>query len=271
MTPLIQAARFGRSHNVEILVKELNGGQDATDISEATYKTLNRNRRTALHYAAYFGHPETCRVLINFHAPVEAVENLDKQTALHYAAKNGHLECVRILIEEGKSDPEKGDKYGRNALHLACIAGHLKVVKYLLSQGLNVDAGDSSSNYPVHYAAAFGHLDVLHLLIEYGKADPNSSNVWRTTPCSIANTKGHLAIVKYLLQLKENPVDVNFKDQEGYTILQRAIDEPICSESEIDLNMNKIELLVSMKADPNSVDLNGKFCFSLLHCAKFIV
>lgn len=259
MTPLLQAARFGRTHNVEILIKEINGGQDATDISEATYQTLNRNRRSALHYAAYFGHAETCRLLINYHAPVESVEQLDKQTALHYAAKNGHLECVRILIEEGHANPEKADKYGRSALHLACIAGHLNIVKYLLSQGLNANVGDSSNNHPVHYAAAFGHLPILHLLIEYGNADPTVFNVWRTTACSIANTKGHLAIVKYLLQLKDNPVDVNFKDQDGYTILQHTINEEITSETEMIFNLNKIKLLVSMKADPNSDNLEGIF------------
>ncbi|KAK4515576.1 uncharacterized protein ATC70_010527 [Mucor velutinosus] len=255
MTPLIQAARYGKSANVEILIRLQRG--DETETPVAVFQSLLRNRRTALHYAAYFGHAETCRVLIQYNCPVDALENLDKQTPLHYAAKNGYLDCVRVLIEEGHANPEKDDKYARNALHLACIYGHLDIVHYLLSIGVDANAPDSSQNYPTHYAAAYGYIDILHLLIEYGSADPTLPNVWTSTPCSVANMKGHIAIVKYLLQLPGNPIDVNFKDQEGCSMLQRTIDEAVVSDIDMELNLSKAKLLLSMHADVNSKDLEG--------------
>lgn len=257
MTPMIQAARYGKSANVEVLIKFQQGDEIETPAS--IFQSLLRNRRTALHYAAYFGHAETCRVLIQYNCPVDALENLDKQTPLHYATKNGYLDCVRVLIEEGHANPEKGDKFARNALHLACIYGHLDIVHYLLSIGVDADAPDSSQNYPTHYAAAYGYIDILHLLIEYGSANPALPNVWTSTPCSVANMKGHIAIVKYLLQLPGNPIDVNFKDQEGCIMLQRTINEAVVSDIDMELNLSKAKLLLSMNADVNSKDIEGRY------------
>ncbi|CEP17999.1 hypothetical protein [Parasitella parasitica] len=255
MTPLIQAARYGKTANVQVLINHQKG--DEAEPPVAIFQSMLRNRRTALHYAAFFGHAETCRVLIQNNCPVDVLENLDKQTPLHFATKNGYLDCVRVLIEEGHANPEKGDKFGRNPLHLACIYGHVEIAYYLLSIGVDADAPDSSHNYSTHYAAAYGYMDILHLLIQYGSANPALPNVWTSTPCSVANMKGHVAIVKYLLQLPGNPIDVNFKDQEGCIMLQRTIDESVASAMDMELNLNKAKLLLSMNANVNSKDIEG--------------
>ncbi|KAI7902907.1 ankyrin repeat-containing domain protein [Cokeromyces recurvatus] len=259
LTPLIQAARFGRSHNVEFLIKHMKGDDKSIDeVSSSIYtSTAVKNRRTALHYAAFFGHADTCKVLIEYNAPVDIIENLDKQTPLHFAVRNGHYDCVQILIEEGNANPEKVDKYLRTPLHLACIFGHLQIAYYLLSLGVDANSTDSSGNSPTHYAAAFGYQKILKLLIYYGLANPNTSNLWRSTPCSIASMKGHLGIIKYLLTLPDNPINVNFKDQDGYIMLQYAISEPVNSELDIAANLNKIKLLISMKSNVNSSDIEG--------------
>lgn len=254
ITPIVQAARFGRSHNVEFLIKHLS--KDADEIPPNLFATAARNKRSLLHFAAFFGHTETCRVLINLGAPVNPVENLEKQTPLHHAAKNGFLDCIVVLIEEGKCDSSAVDKYRRTALHLACINGQFEVVKYLLSVGLDSNATDSSQNLPVHYAAAFGYLEILHLLIHFGGADPNKINLWRSTACSIANMKGHLSLVKYLLDLPDC-IDVNFKDQDGLSMLHHTVLETVTSTSEINQNMKQIKLLLNMNADVNSINLEG--------------
>lgn len=268
MTPLIQAARFGRSHNVEVLIKSQIGDATGNNTNETSvvFQTLLRNKRTALHYAAYYGHADTCKVLIKYGAMVDPLENLDKQTPLHFASKNGYLDCVRVLIEDGHADPEKGDKFARNALHLACIYGHLDIVLYLLSIGVDADSADSSHNSPAHYAAAYGYIKVLHLLIAYGSANPAITNVWRSTPCSIAHLKGHIGIVKYLLQIPGNPIDVNFKDPEGLIMLQHTISEHVSAGKEMETNLKKAELLLSMDANVNSIDINGRTTKKKLIC-----
>ncbi|KAI9257420.1 ankyrin repeat-containing domain protein [Sporodiniella umbellata] len=256
VTPLIQAARFGREKNVEVIIKRLIQDIKEDENPSIIFQSPIRNKKTALHLAAFLGYPQVCRTLIKHGCPVDAVELSEKQTALMFAAKNGHMECVRILIEEGQADPEKSDKYAKNALHLACISGHFDIVKYLLSQGLDSNTPDSSQNRPTHYAAAFGNLDILHLLIKYGQANPGLSNIWRTTPCSIANVKGHMATVKYLLNLPGEFIDVNFKNEKGRTMLQHTVCEVVTGPHDQEFSMRKSELLVSMNANVNSIDIN---------------
>ncbi|KAI9264234.1 hypothetical protein BDA99DRAFT_51448 [Phascolomyces articulosus] len=254
LTPLIQAARFGRHQNIRPLLKHLSKGDVPN--TEFADQTLLRQRWRPLHYAAYFGHAETCRELIDCGATIEAVESSLHATPLLFAAQRGHVECVKVLIEHGKADPEAVDKYARTPLHLASINGKYDVVKYLLQDiGVNADAADTSQNRPIHYAAGFGHHRLLRLLIEMGDADPAAHNVWRTTACSVANLKGHISIVQYMLT--ECNIDVNFKDQDGKTLLHHCVEEEVTSKFEAEQVLRKTRLLISKKADPNIQTIKG--------------
>ncbi|KAI8149897.1 ankyrin repeat-containing domain protein [Fennellomyces sp. T-0311] len=254
ITPLIQAARFGRHKNIRPLLKHLSKGD--VPCTEFADQTLIRQRWRPLHYAAYFGHAETCRELIDCGATVESIESSLHATPLLFAAKRGHLECVKVLIEHGKADPEVVDRYSRTPLHLASINGKYEVTKYLLEMGVNADAADSSLNRPIHYAAGFGHLRLLRLLIEVGGADPSAPNVWRTTACSVANLKGHISIVQYLLT--ECNIDVNFKDQDGKTLLHHCVEEKVTTKLEAEQVLRKARLLISKNANPNLQTVQGE-------------
>ena len=50
----------------------------------------------------------------------------DGKTALHFAASYGHTEFVRLLLIEGKSINDKNNS-GLTALHLAAMEGHTEV------------------------------------------------------------------------------------------------------------------------------------------------
>ncbi|KAI9498385.1 ankyrin repeat-containing domain protein [Zychaea mexicana] len=253
LTPLIQAARFGRHQNIRPLLKHLSKTEMPN--TEFADQTLLRQRWRPLHYAAYFGHPETCRELIDCGATLEAIESTLRATPLLFAAQRGHLECVKVLVEHGKADPEAVDKYSRTALHVASINGKYDVAKYLLQIGVDANAADTSENRPIHYAAGFGYLRLLRLLIEVGGADPAAPNVWRTTACSVANLKGHISIVQYLLT--ECNIDVNFKDQDGKTLLHHCVEETVTSKLEAEQSLRKARLLISKNADPNLQTIEG--------------
>ena len=254
LTPLIQAARFGRHRNIRPLLRHLSKGDLPN--TEFADQTLLRQRWRPLHYAAYFGHAETCRELIDCGATVETLESSSRATPLLFAAQRGHIDCVRTLIEHGKADPEVVDKFGRTPLHLASINGKYDVAKYLLQDiGVNADAADTSHNRPIHYAAGFGYLRLLRLLIEVGEADPASFNVWRTTACSVANLKGHISIVQHLLT--ECNIDVNFKDQDGKTLLHHCVEEAVCNKLEAEQVLRKARLLISKNANPNIQTVEG--------------
>jgi len=55
---------------------------------------------TCLMLAACNGHLDTCRLLIDKGADIEA-KNRFSWTPLHYAARNGHREIVRLLCDRG--------------------------------------------------------------------------------------------------------------------------------------------------------------------------
>lgn len=93
------------------------------------------------------------------------------RTAIWYAAFHGHVEIQKLLIEQG-IDVEKPDLNGRTPLFVACREGHLDTVNHLLEQGANRDALDGDGWTPLHAASFRDHLDIAKLLMVYG-ADLN--------------------------------------------------------------------------------------------------
>jgi len=93
------------------------------------------------------------------------------RTAIWYAAFHGHVEIQKLLVEQG-IDMEISDLNGRTPLFVACREGHLDTVNHLLEQGANRDALDGDGWTPLHAASFRDHLDIAKLLMIYG-ADVN--------------------------------------------------------------------------------------------------
>ncbi|KAI8068747.1 ankyrin repeat-containing domain protein [Gongronella butleri] len=254
LTPLVQAARYGRAHNIELIIKTLGDG--TLPCTEYADHTLLRNKRRALHYAAFFGHADACKALIAAGASVD-IYSSDKMTPLLLACQRGHLDVVKVLLDQGNASLLLGDRFDRSPLHLACMFGHLDLVDYLLRQGIDANAGDSSSNTPSHYAAAFGYLPILQRLLTLGQANPSANNVWRATPCSVANMKGHVAIVQYLLSRSGANLIVNFRNQQGLTMLHETVLEKVTSDADIAQNLRRTRLLLEHNANVNTKNMTG--------------
>ena len=61
---------------------------------------LSENKRTPIHYAAFKGHVDVAKVLIQNGADVNAVAK-NKFKGLHCAALNGHVDVAKVLIQNG--------------------------------------------------------------------------------------------------------------------------------------------------------------------------
>lgn len=68
---------------------------------------------TPLVEATYYGFAPTVRTLLK-HGADPNIQDKDKRTALHYAAASGRKDIVKILLDGG-ADPAIEDIYGRTA------------------------------------------------------------------------------------------------------------------------------------------------------------
>lgn len=124
-------------------------------------------------------------------------------SVLHLAVENDDFEATRILLDAG-SDANSCDLYHSSALVTACGRGNIKIITLLIERGADVKAEGTKEGYPdeanaLHAACASGHYDVCRMLLQLG-ADPEQ-NVGNTgTPLKIAASKGHLNIVRLLLE-----------------------------------------------------------------------
>ena len=155
--------------------------------------------------AAYYGHLEIVKYLVENGADINAKDN-NGWTSLIHAAYNGHLEVVKYLVEN-KADINAIGKYfgfdGLTSLMFASMNGHLEVVKYLVENGANIN----DRNEALMGASISGHLEVVKYLVENG-ADINTKDYVGITPLIYASMFGNFELVEYLI---EKGADVNIK------------------------------------------------------------
>merc|ERR1712150_306389 len=95
----------------------------------------------------------------------------DGRTALVYAAFNGHLENVRCLLESSSSDETHAsslDGARDTALLFAAIHGHVEVVHLLLEVAVT---SPETRHAALKLAADHGHHAVVELLVCYSAVD----------------------------------------------------------------------------------------------------
>ncbi|MCG8340467.1 MAG: ankyrin repeat domain-containing protein [Cytophagales bacterium] len=130
----------------------------------AKVDSTDDNGATPLHWAAFNGHLEVVRLLIDKGADKEAKHI--GQTSLHWAVIRNHLEVVRLLIDKGANIEAKYE--GWTPLHWAAANNRLKAVILLIDKGANIDAQNERLWTPLHLAVINGHQEVVNLLVEKG-------------------------------------------------------------------------------------------------------
>ncbi|KAI9345692.1 ankyrin repeat-containing domain protein [Obelidium mucronatum] len=255
MSPLLLAAKYGRSENVKIIIDAMGGGSAAAD------STFLPSGYTALHFAAGHGHLEVVQTLIDAHATIDAIDKNGKLTPLIHACRTGQLEVVKLLLSKG-ANIFAADNMGRTPLIHAVKNGHFELVVTLLAEGADASASDTSDNSPLHYACGFGWRDIAKVLLDYGQAELNALNSWKCTPLMIADMKGHFGLTQYLLELPG--IEVNFLDKDGFSMVHLMFNTEMTSRQDVDMRIKKLETLLKHGADPNVKSVEGETALHML-------
>jgi len=219
----------------------------------ADIEALDKDSLTALHWAVRFGKHELYELLVSRGANTEARDKLGMTPGqrlgldpgvvsadewhpwqgpvpaggalrLHAAALAGDWKTVKGMIDRG-SDVNAKALNGWTALRAAAYRGHSDVAALLLSSGAKHDIfsaacmGDVAAvssllkddadlaaatdqqdgQTPLHWAGRRGHLQVVKLLLQKG-APANVMDQAETTPLCVAAGEGHTDVVAELLE-----------------------------------------------------------------------
>ena len=199
------------------------------DLNDVT----NHKGQLPLHHAAFGGHLDVTKFLIEYCNVDSGIKDSSGLTPLHYSCKGdrvedqqcnpasknengqkGHLNVAKYLIEDQKCSPSCKDNYSRTPLHLSCLNGYLDVARYLIEKQCDSSCRDNNGRTPLHLACEGGYLKIATYLIEEQACNPASENKNGQTPLHSACVMGHLHLAKYLIERhKCDPECTNYRGQ----------------------------------------------------------
>lgn len=197
MAQLIQAVKDDDLQTVQTLLA------DATDASTSVCPELSlanakdNDGKAAIGWAAYKGHTEIVKLLLEKGVDVNAKTNKGV-TALMLAAEQNHMEITKLLLAKDADINAKTTDNGQTALMTAATkSGHTPIVGLLLENGAEINIKNNKGATALLVAAYTGDTEMVNILLEKG-ADVNASTENGVTALLMAAQNGHTAIVKLL-------------------------------------------------------------------------
>ena len=104
----------------------------------------------------------TIKAHIDAGTNIDTVDDWTGKTALHYAAEYGHLEIVELLLANSANVNRRDDDKA-TPLYFAAVGGFVDVARLLLDYGADINARDKAKESPMDGAVFFGHMNVADL------------------------------------------------------------------------------------------------------------
>jgi uncharacterized protein len=131
------------------------------------------------------------------------------------AVRDGSLRVVNLLLAQNKMQVEARTKQDESALMMAALSGNEELARALITKGADVN---KTGWTPLHYAATKGHIRIIKLLLEESAyIDAESPN--KSTPLMMAAMYGTFDALKLLI---DEGADVLLKNELNLTALDFA-------------------------------------------------
>jgi ankyrin repeat protein len=139
----------------------------------------------------------------------------DGLPGLVLAARDGSLKSASLLLSQNKTKIEARSLQDESALMMASLNGYEELAKALIAKGADVN---KTGWTPLHYAATKGHIRIIKLLLEkFAYIDAESPN--KSTPLMMAAMYGTFDSLKLLI---DEGADVLLKNDLNLTALDFA-------------------------------------------------
>jgi ankyrin repeat protein len=141
--------------------------------------------------AAALGRADVLAPALDADGGVAQARSGDGFTPLHLAAFFGHADTARLLLDRGADPAAVADNPMRvQPLHSAVAGRHGDLAALLVERGAPVNAAQHGGWTPLHAAAQHGDEALVDLLLGAG-ADPAAANDDGRTPADLADAAGH--------------------------------------------------------------------------------
>lgn len=184
-----------------------------------------------------------CFIIILLNLPFMA-----QAESLREAIQKDSLESISKILSKG-IDINSKDKRGSTALHIAVSINNLKITSFLIKNGANVNATDRHKNTSLHMIAKKSYYTLAMrralLLAQVGiilktkqladktntkkKVTPKLANVPKyqstVSPDIKKEQEARVRSLKIMSILIDNGADVNAKNKEGDTPLNKAVEK----------------------------------------------
>src|SRR5262249_23205210 len=152
--------------NSAILLSKYHYHQPIADL------LLAAGPRLSLFESAALGLTDQVRTWLAGNPGAQHAFSHDGFTALHLAAFFGHLDATKILLEHGSkvSEPARNQTFAQavTPLHSALGGRSTAAAQLLVDHGADLNARDGAGNTPLHSAAFTNNLEMVKLLLARG-------------------------------------------------------------------------------------------------------
>ncbi|KAL5004810.1 hypothetical protein ScPMuIL_018266 [Solemya velum] len=131
--------------------------------------------------AAYEGHLNIIRYLLEMKVSINFRDPCLGRTALHWACMGKKLDAVRYLIKFG-ADVNLADRDNVTPILTATMNKLCDICKVLIDNGANVDQVDRLNSSPLHFACNHGDTKLICEIIKGGCVRNNLDIIGRGTP-----------------------------------------------------------------------------------------